>query len=73
MRRDPAPWNHNIHYQPLILATVPGGCRRCLDVGWPGARYRRHLLWRYSLVWTKPTSGASPVTARRCRGPSSGC
>ena len=20
----------------------------------PGARYRRHLLWRYSLVWTKP-------------------
>lgn len=21
----------------------------------PGARYRRHVLWRYSLVWTKPT------------------
>lgn len=21
----------------------------------PGARYRRHLLWRYSLLWTKPT------------------
>jgi SAM-dependent methyltransferase len=20
----------------------------------PGARYRRHTLWRYSLVWTKP-------------------
>jgi SAM-dependent methyltransferase len=20
----------------------------------PGARYRRHLIWRYSLVWTKP-------------------
>jgi SAM-dependent methyltransferase len=20
----------------------------------PGARYRRHLLWRYSLLWTKP-------------------
>ena len=20
----------------------------------PGVRYRRHLLWRYSLVWTKP-------------------
>jgi hypothetical protein len=19
----------------------------------PGVRYRRHLLWRYSLVWTK--------------------
>jgi hypothetical protein len=23
----------------------------------PGARYRRHLIWRYSLVWTKPTVG----------------
>ena len=20
----------------------------------PGARYRRHLLWRYSIIWTKP-------------------
>ena len=20
----------------------------------PGARYRRHLLWRYSLLWAKP-------------------
>jgi len=25
----------------------------------PGVRYRRHLLWRYSLVWTKPTREAS--------------
>jgi hypothetical protein len=24
----------------------------------PGARYRRHLLWRYSLLWRKP----SPAT-----------
>ena len=22
----------------------------------PGVRYRRHLLWRYSLIWTKPAS-----------------
>jgi SAM-dependent methyltransferase len=21
----------------------------------PGVRYRRHLLWRYSLIWAKPT------------------
>jgi hypothetical protein len=20
----------------------------------PGVRYRRHLLWRYSLIWCKP-------------------
>lgn len=23
----------------------------------PGAAYRRHILWRYSLTWTKPTTG----------------
>jgi hypothetical protein len=23
----------------------------------PGSKYRRHLLWRYSLVWTKPVAG----------------
>jgi SAM-dependent methyltransferase len=33
VRRDPAPWNHNIHYHRLILGAVPDGCRRCLDVG----------------------------------------
>jgi len=22
----------------------------------PGVRYRRHLLWRYSLLWSKPRS-----------------
>ena len=33
VRRDPAPWNHNIHYHQLILGAVPDGCRRCLDVG----------------------------------------
>ena len=22
----------------------------------PGVRYRRHLLWRFSLVWVKPAS-----------------
>jgi SAM-dependent methyltransferase len=28
----------------------------------PGVRYRRHLLWRYSLLWNKP---ALPRTSRR--------
>ena len=22
----------------------------------PGVRYRRHLLWRYSLTWTRPVA-----------------
>jgi SAM-dependent methyltransferase len=26
-------WNHNIHYYPLVLAAVPPGCQRALDVG----------------------------------------
>ena len=25
-----------------------------VEAGLPGARVRRHLLWRYSLVWRKP-------------------
>jgi 2-polyprenyl-3-methyl-5-hydroxy-6-metoxy-1,4-benzoquinol methylase len=29
----PDRWNHNIHYHPLILAAVPDGCGRALDVG----------------------------------------
>ena len=30
--------------------------RRLADQQLPGVRYRRHLLWRYSLVWTKPAA-----------------
>ncbi|HTF52116.1 MAG TPA: methyltransferase domain-containing protein [Pseudonocardia sp.] len=30
------------------------GMRRISARALPGARFRRHLLWRYSLVWTKP-------------------
>jgi SAM-dependent methyltransferase len=26
-------WNHNVHYQPVILAVVPPGCGPALDVG----------------------------------------
>jgi len=26
-------WNHNVHYQPVILAAVPRGCGPALDVG----------------------------------------
>jgi 2-polyprenyl-3-methyl-5-hydroxy-6-metoxy-1,4-benzoquinol methylase len=32
-----------------------GHARRTARRILPGVRYRRHLLWRYSLVWTKPT------------------
>jgi SAM-dependent methyltransferase len=36
--------------------------RRLAAAELPGGRFRRHLLWRYSLVWTKP--GRPPVPAR---------
>jgi 2-polyprenyl-3-methyl-5-hydroxy-6-metoxy-1,4-benzoquinol methylase len=26
-------WNHNVHYQPVILNAVRAGCRTALDVG----------------------------------------
>src|SRR5579862_2818194 len=26
-------WNHNVHYQPVILNAVPPGCGSALDVG----------------------------------------
>jgi SAM-dependent methyltransferase len=32
------------------------GMRRLAAELLPGVRYRRHLLWRYSLLWTKPTA-----------------
>jgi SAM-dependent methyltransferase len=27
------PWSHNLHYHRVILAAVPAGCERALDVG----------------------------------------
>ena len=33
--------------------------RRIASEVLPGARVRRHLFWRYSLVWRKPTSPAA--------------
>jgi SAM-dependent methyltransferase len=44
-------------YQPPIVWPPPLTYRdmqRLAARVLPGARYRRHLYWRYSLVWTKP-------------------
>jgi SAM-dependent methyltransferase len=40
-----------------------GQVRRTARRVLPGVRYRRHLLWRYSLIWDKPT-GTSAATRR---------
>ncbi|MBV9071718.1 MAG: class I SAM-dependent methyltransferase [Acidobacteria bacterium] len=45
-----AAWNaHGRGERYESAATLPG-LREIL----PGARIRRHLIWRYSLIWTKP-------------------
>jgi len=40
---------HGAHDSYLTLSQVHQICRALL----PGARMRRHLFWRYSIVWTK--------------------
>lgn len=44
-------------YQPPIVWPPPVTYRDIRQLAGrllPGARYRRHLYWRYSLTWTKP-------------------
>lgn len=43
---------HGSHDHYLTLAHVRKVCANVL----PGAAVRRHLLWRYSLIWKKPAS-----------------
>jgi SAM-dependent methyltransferase len=39
----PEPWNHNRHYHRVILAAVPPGCERALDVGCGTGELTRRL------------------------------
>jgi SAM-dependent methyltransferase len=44
-------------YRPPVVWPPPESYRQMRGLAGrllPGARYRRHLYWRYSLVWTKP-------------------
>jgi SAM-dependent methyltransferase len=43
-------WNHNTHYYPLVLAAVPDGCRRALDVGCGEGMLARELAVRVPQV-----------------------
>jgi len=45
-------------YQSPVIWPPPltyAGTRRLAESVLPGARYRRQLYWRYTLVWTKPS------------------
>ena len=41
---------HGVHDTYLLLSAIRQVCDRVI----PGADVRRHLLWRYSIVWKKP-------------------
>ena len=58
-------WNHNIHYYPLILAAVPAGCERVLDVGCGEGMLARQLACRVARVVGIDQDAASIEAARR--------
>jgi len=43
-------WNHNVHYQPVILNAVPEGCGQALDVGCGDGLLARRLAGRCAEV-----------------------
>jgi SAM-dependent methyltransferase len=43
-------WNHNVHYQPVILNAVPPGCQTALDVGCGDGMLARRLADRCAEV-----------------------
>ncbi len=53
LRRRRSFWEHSA---PMVWPPPEtfAACRRIAESTLPGVRYRRLLLWRYSLVWTKP-------------------
>jgi len=61
-------WNHNIHYYPLVLAAVPPGCQRVLDVGCGEGMLARQLARRVPHVVGIDQDAASIELARR-QGP----
>jgi ubiquinone/menaquinone biosynthesis C-methylase UbiE len=43
-------WNHNVHYQPVILKAVPAGCGAALEVGCGDGLLARRLAERCAEV-----------------------
>ncbi|WP_018657175.1 class I SAM-dependent methyltransferase [Actinomadura flavalba] len=58
------PWNHNVHYHPLILRAVPPGCGAALDVGSGDGRLARALAARATSVTGVDRSPAMIAAAR---------
>lgn len=65
MTRQAGQWNHNIHYYPLILAAIPRGCQRALDVGCGEGTLARQLARVVPHVSAIDADEASIDLARR--------
>jgi ubiquinone/menaquinone biosynthesis C-methylase UbiE len=57
-------WNHNVHYYRLVLAAVPPGCERALDVGCGEGMLARQLAGRVRHVTGIDRHAASIELAR---------
>ena len=68
----------NCYYRAVYREGGPGAPVMAADMTWaqvrttarrllPCVRYRRRLLWRYSLLWTKPSGVATARPTRRRR------
>lgn len=57
-------WNHNAHYHPVVLAAIPPGCRRALDVGCGTGLLTRRLRARVPSVTGVDRDEASIAAAR---------
>jgi SAM-dependent methyltransferase len=62
-------WNHNIHYYPVVLAAVPAGARRALEVGCGDGGLARELRARIPYVMAldldEPSLAAAGAADRR--------
>jgi ubiquinone/menaquinone biosynthesis C-methylase UbiE len=61
-------WNHNVHYQPVILNAVPDGCGAALEVGCGDGLLARRLAARAAEV-TAIDRDAGMVALARERSP----
>ena len=64
-------WNHNVHYQPVILGAVPAGCGAALEVGCGDGLLALRLAERCGTV-TAIDRDARMITLARSATPSAG-